>query len=149
FGTGAIRDAQGNPYDLNSAADFYLRGFANIAYAGGKPVPEASDDDLTLTGVQRHAERLHQNLKDEEWRRVALLMSRGGRFARVEDAWNERDQSRQGYAKPQQIWYADRAKMRHSMTGERYSGCPTWYPVRMADGRSMRELYGKDQWPML
>src|SRR5690606_23787370 len=24
-----------------------------------------------------------------------------------------------------------------------------WYPVRMADGRSMRELYDEDRWPML
>ena len=149
FGTGAIRDAEGNRYDLNSAADFYLRGFANIAYAGGQAVPEASDDDLSLTGVQRFAEHLQRNLKPEEWRRVALLMSRGGRFARIEEAWNDKGQLRQGYAKPQQVWYEDLANMRHSLTGERYSGCPTWYPVRMADGRPMRELYGEDQWPML
>lgn len=149
FGAGAIRDAEGNRYDLNSAADFYLRGFANIAYAGGQAVPEASDDDLALTGVQRFAEQLQHALKPEEWRRVALLMSRGGRFARIEEAWNDKGQLRQGYAKPQQVWYEDLARMRHSLTGERYSGCPTWYPVRMADGRSMRELYDEDRWPML
>ena len=48
--------------------------------------------------MQRFAEHLQRNLKPEEWRRVALLMSRGGRFARIDEAWNDKGQLRQGYA---------------------------------------------------
>ena len=35
---------------------------ANIAYAAGKPVPEASDDDMALTGVDRYAALLQAKL---------------------------------------------------------------------------------------
>lgn len=37
--------------------------------------------------------------------------------------------------------------MRHSLTGERFSGCPTWYPTRLADGTPMREMFGEQEWP--
>src|SRR5690606_2678281 len=39
-------------------------------------------------------------------------------------------------------------RMRHSMTGERYSGCPTWYPTRLASGQTMREVFSEQQWPL-
>ena len=35
------------------------------------------------------------------------------------------------------------------MTGERYSGCPTWYPARLADGRDVRAEYPRQDWPFL
>jgi len=38
--------------------------------------------------------------------------------------------------------------MRYSMTGERYSGCPTWYPTRLASGQAMREVFSEQQWPL-
>src|SRR3546814_10998775 len=39
--------------------------------------------------------------------------------------------------------------MRHSMTGEHYSGCPTYYPTRLGDGTPMREQFNEKEWPML
>lgn len=39
--------------------------------------------------------------------------------------------------------------MRHTMTGERLSGCPTWYPTRLADGSPMREHFSEQEWPLL
>lgn len=38
----------------------------------------------------------------------------------------------------------DLAKMRHSM-----SGCPPWYPTRLADDSAMRTHFLEDQWPLL
>ena len=35
------------------------------------------------------------------------------------------------------------------MTGERLSGCPTWYPTRLADGSAMRQHFPEAQWPLL
>jgi tetrathionate reductase subunit A len=152
FGAGAISDQDGASHALDTPEDFFLRGMANIAFAAGRPVPEASDDDMALTGVDRYAALLQQKLKPDEWRRVAMLMSRGGRFDKMEEAWvgaGEARRTRAAYVRPLHIWSEELAGFRHSMTGERYSGCPTWYPTRLADGRDMRAEYGREDWPFL
>lgn len=152
FGANAISDKDGGKHALDTPEDFFLRGIANIAFSAGRPVPEASDDDMALTGVDRYRGLLEQKLKPGEWRQVAMLMSRGGRFDKMEDAWVQNGESRQtrlAYAKPLQIWSEELAGFRHAMTGERYSGCPTWYPARLADGRDVRAEYPAQQWPFL
>lgn len=148
FGDHAMADAQGNPFALKTAEDFFLRGLANMAFAGGKPVPPASDDDMTVTGVDRYQDLLQSQLKDDEWRQVAMLMTRGGRFDKLDAAWKGA-RIRKAHAPALQVWNEDLAKMRHSMTGDRLSGCPTWYPTRLADGSAMRQHYPEDQWPLL
>jgi len=147
FGKGAMSTKDGEPLDLESAEDFYLRGMCNIAYQAGKPVPEASDDDIALTGVTRWMPEVEKRLKPEEVRRVAMVMSRGGRFDKIEDAWKG-EQIKAAYKFPVQLWHEGLAKMRHSMTGERYVGCPTWFPTRFADGSSMRERFTEQDWPL-
>ncbi|MGK0662603.1 molybdopterin dinucleotide binding domain-containing protein, partial [Bordetella bronchiseptica] len=148
FGADAIAGRDGRRHALDTASDFFLRGMANMAYAGGAPVAEASEDDLALTGVDRHADLLRRTLHEDEWRRVALLMSRGGRFDAAEDVWRD-GRVHPPYRKPLHVWSEDLARMRHAMTGEPYSGCPTWYPTRLADGRAMREQYPQADWPFL
>ena len=147
FGKHAMSTKDGQPLDLDNAEDFYLRGMCNIAYQAGRPVPEASDDDIALTGLGRWMPALEQRLQPEEVRRVAMVMSRGGRFDKVDDAWKG-DQLKQAAKFPVQLWHEGLAKMRHSMTGERYVGCPTWYPTRFADGSSMREHFPTQDWPL-
>ncbi|MDR2324246.1 MAG: tetrathionate reductase subunit TtrA [Acidovorax sp.] len=147
FGKNAMSTKEGELLDLESSEDFYLRGMCNIAYQAGKPVPEASDDDIAITGLSKWMPALEARVKPEEVRRVAMVMSRGGRFDRVEDAWKE-EHIKAAYKFPVQIWHEGLSKMRHSMTGERYSGCPTWYPTRFADGSDMRKLYPEQEWPL-
>ncbi|KAG1169277.1 hypothetical protein G6F35_017331 [Rhizopus arrhizus] len=128
FGQNAISDKDGAKYALDTPEDFFLRGMANIAFSAGRAVPEASDDDMALTGVDRYRSLLQHKLKPGEWRQVAMLMSRGGRFDKMEDAWGDKGQNRQtrqAYAKPLQVWSEELAGFRHAMTGERYRGCPT------------------------
>ena len=148
FGPGALKDRDGNTFDLDNATDFYLRGAANIAYSGGKPVGEASDDDLEVTGYNRYRELLESKLKPGEWRQVAMVLTRGGRFDKVEQAW-EGDHLKVAHKPALPLWDEALSKMRHSMTGERYSGCPTWQVPRLADGTPMREKYPEKDWPML
>lgn len=147
FGDNAITDSQGHSYPLNRAEDYYLRVAANIAFMGKSPVAQATADDVTLTGVNQILPIIQQTLKPDEVSRVAFIYSRGGRFApdssgrldnRVGSAWE----------KPLQIWNPDVAAHRHAITGERYSGCPTWYPSRLSDGRSIDELFPEKQWPL-
>lgn len=151
FGEDAIGDPKSDQrYPLNNAADFYVRGFANIAYGMGRPVPDALDNDIQLTGLTRHIDAVQERVKDDEWRKVALVMSRGGRFDRVKDAWDES----KGHLKHTHefmlpIWDEGLYRSRHAMTGEHNSGCPTWYPTRLADGSAMRESFDEAQWPFL
>ena len=147
FGKNAMSTKDGEPLDLETPEDFYLRGMCNIAYQAGKPVPEASDDDIAITGLSKWMPALEARVKSEEVRRVAMVMSRGGRFDAVEDAWKG-EHIKQAHKFPVQIWHEGLSKMRHSMTGERYSGCPTWYPTRFADGTSMREHFPESEWPL-
>lgn len=81
-------------------------------------------------------------------RKVAMLMTRGGRFDSIDAAWKG-DHIRKAHTPALQVWNEEIATMRHSMTGERFTGCPTWYPTRLANGRDMREHFNHDEWPML
>ena len=38
---------------LDRPTDWYLRAAANVAFAGQKPAPDATDEDMALTGVDR------------------------------------------------------------------------------------------------
>ncbi|WP_367068327.1 tetrathionate reductase subunit A [Oryzisolibacter sp. LB2S] len=147
FGAGAMSTKDGDPLDLHDARDLYIRAIANIAYQAGKPVGEASDDDIELTGVKRWMGDLAQRLQPEEVRRVAMVMTRGGRFDKIEDAWAG-EHIKAAYKFPVQLWHEGLAKMRHSMTGERLSGCPTWQPPRFADGSAMRDHFPEKDWPL-
>ncbi|MGE8548402.1 MAG: molybdopterin dinucleotide binding domain-containing protein [Alcaligenes sp.] len=148
FGKGVLKDKSGQAHDLLCAEDFYLRGMANIAYGAGRPVGDASDDDMRMTGVDRLFPELQTRLHPEEQRKVAMLLTRGGRFDRVENAWKG-EQLKNRYDTVLQIWNEDLARMRHSMTGERLSGCPSWYPTRLADGSAMRDHFTEQDWPFL
>src|SRR5699024_7829845 len=114
----------------------------------GRPVPDASDEDMRLTGVDKKLDLIKAHLKEEEWLKVAMLMTRGGRFDRVEDAWDG-EHLKHAHLTMLPIWDEELASLTYSMTGEKFSGCPTWYPTRMADGTPMREIYPEKQWPFL
>lgn len=148
FGKGAIVDQAGSRHDLFDKEDFFLRGFANVAYSGGNPVPDASEDDAALTGVSRHLDLLRNRLDAQEWRKVAFLMTRGGRFADEEKAWAGDRQSKL-YPEALTLWNGDLARMRHSMTGAPFTGCPTYYPPRLADGTAVREVFPEKSWPFM
>ena len=122
----------------------------NIAYSQGRPVGDASDDDLMLTGMDKYTNLIRSTVKDEEWRKVAMVITRGGRFDDVEDAWDQESQQLKIQHKATiTVWDEGLYKTRHSMTGENNSGCPTYYPTRLADGSNMREVFTTDDYPML
>jgi len=149
FGDTAIGDPKTEQrYPLNNAKDFYLRGFANVAFAQGRPVPDAQPEDMRLTGVEQMLDTIKAHLKEEEVLKVAMLMTRGGRFDRIDDAWDG-DHLKHAHLDMLPIWDEELATQTYSMTGEQFSGCPTWYPTRMADGTPMREIYPENDWPFL
>ncbi len=145
FGDKAIPDKPGNLHPLNRAEDFWLRAGANVAFDGGA-VPESSDDDMSLTGVSRIQKDLESTLKPDEWRRVAYLYNRGGRFEDADKTYRGQQLSRT-YKKGMQIWNETVAKARNSMTGEQFSGCPTWQAPSFADGTPIDQAYPFEKWP--
>ncbi|EAC2141350.1 tetrathionate reductase subunit TtrA [Salmonella enterica subsp. enterica] len=147
FGDRAITDPQGNAFPLNRAEDFYLRVAANIAFMGKTPVAPANQEDISLTGVSRILPAIQHTLKADEVGRVAFIYSRGGRFA-PEDSGYKEQRLGNAWKKPLQIWNADVAAHRHAITGERFSGCPVWYPARLSDGRAIDDQFPIGQWPL-
>ncbi|BCO08019.1 tetrathionate reductase subunit A [Desulfolithobacter dissulfuricans] len=145
FGDRAIPDAEGNIHPLNTPDDFFLRVFANVAFAG-KPVPDSEQEDLTLTGVDRHLPRLKAVLKAEEWPKVAYAMARGGRFQSISKAYEGQWLARR-YSKPVQIYNEQAGRARNSLSGEYYSGVPTWQPPVLADGTPFEKVYDRRSWP--
>ena len=144
FGEHAIPDAEGNLHPLNTAADWYLRAAANMAFED-EPVPEAQEDDLRLTGVERIAPVLQAHLKPDEWRRAAFVFCRGGRFGPrpARDAGPVTH-----WQRPVTVWNEKVGSNRHSMTGRLFTGCPTWHPPRFADGSRVEDHFPVPQWPM-
>lgn len=147
FGENAIADNDGVTWALNRAEDYYLRVAANIAFTGQAPLPAATDQDVALSGVDRIFPAIKQSLKADEILPVAFLYSRGGRFA-PDASGRKGDTVGAEWAKPLQIWNPQVAAHRHAVTGERFSGCPTFYPARLSDGRALEEIYPESQWPM-
>ncbi|VAX10720.1 Tetrathionate reductase subunit A [hydrothermal vent metagenome] len=145
FGEGAIKDKQGNKYALNRAEDFYLRAAANVAYAGNA-VPDVSDEELSLSGVDRISAKLKQVLKAEEWRKVAYVYARGGRFENSDQAYKGA-WLKYRYKKPMQIYDEYLAGARNSLTGKSYIGSPTWMQPKLADGSLLSETFSEKQWP--
>lgn len=145
FGAGAIPDGAGNLHDLNTPEDFFLRVFANIAFAG-KPVADVTGEEMVLTGVERHLASLKSILKPEEWPKVAYAMARGGRFEDQKKSY-EGDWLGVRYAKPIQIYNETVATNKNSLTGASFSGVPTWLPPVFADGTLIAETYSDKEWP--
>ncbi|MGO3182135.1 MAG: NrfD/PsrC family molybdoenzyme membrane anchor subunit [Aequorivita sp.] len=146
FGENAIPDSDGNLHPLKRAEDYYLRAAANIAFAG-KPVKEAEEEDIVLTGVSRIMPKIESTLKADEQKRVAYIYSRGGRFNSFDTGWKE-DKTGPQWTEPMQIWNETVAKNRNAMSGVHYSGCPTYYPALFADGSTVESYYPKTEWPM-
>lgn len=146
FGDKAIPDADGVLHPLNRAEDFWLRAGANVAFDGAAPVPESDDADMALTGVDRFRKDLEGTLKSDEWRRVAYVYNRGGRFEDADKAYAGDTMARQ-YKKGLQVWNETVGTARSSMTGVRFVGCPTWQAPAFADGTPVDSTFPLSDWP--
>ena len=151
FGANAIADAEGKLHALDCAEDWFLRGGANVAYQGKAPVPDASDEDIEASGVSRIRERLENTLSPDEWRKVAFLYTRGGRYqahAQAQDAEHPEWMSWR-FKDALHIYNDNVGGARNSLTGKRFNGSPIWLEPAFADGTSMRSHYPENAWPML
>ena len=170
FGPAGLTDSAGQPCPLERPEDWYLRGGANIAWQGKTAVPEASDDDLLLSGVNRIRPQLEKTLKPDEWRKVAFMLARGGRYQNYKEMFGVRlpppplpgavvavakeeapypaDWSTHRFTKPMLLYNENVGTSKSSVTGKRFSGSPTWQEAAFADGTLVRAHYPEAQWPL-
>jgi tetrathionate reductase subunit A len=146
FGVEAIPAADGALLPLRRPADWYLRAFANLAYDGA-PVPDASEDDLALTGVATFLARHEGVLRAEEERKVAYVLARGGRFEDPASAWSGERLARP-YPTPVQFYQEKLARTPQSQTGRPYAAVPRWESARGGGGAFLAEVFGTT-WPLL
>ncbi|MBW3695407.1 tetrathionate reductase subunit TtrA [Vibrio sp. T187] len=145
FGNNAIPDANGTWHGIHSAEDFYLRSAANLAFAKGG-VPNVDAEDITWSGLERLMPQMQATLTPEEMRKVAYIFARGGRFQDATQAYDE-EKMRNRWAKPLCIWNEKLGTSRNTMTGEFYTGCPTWHPQKLADGTPLEQQFPVKEWP--
>ena len=147
FGPAGLRDAAGASVPLTRAADWYLRGGSNVAFAG-TAVPDIADDEMALCGLDRLQPVLQAVLKPDEWRKVAYVLARGGRFADQGTALKD-GRATLPMANTMNLYYEPVGTSRNALTGRRNSGTPGWTPPAFADGTPMRSVHSEQEWPFL
>jgi tetrathionate reductase subunit A len=124
---------------------FYLKMVANMA-SDGTPVPDASDEELELLEkTRKHIEpyvfdvnRWKDSVGEELWKKVAYVMTRGGRFMNYPDTYNG-EQLTNAFNKQINMYCENTARTINSMTGEKFSGIPQHNPVQDSLGREVRD----------
>lgn len=135
FGKNAIMDNEGNFYDLDRPQDFYLRAFLNVAMDEDE-LSDISDEELKISSLLEYKDSLKKICKDK-WRKVAFLMSRGGRFAKKNTAYKNNALSN-SYTKAIAIYNEKLGTSINSLTGKRYNGSVKYYPQSYADGSMIK-----------
>ncbi len=146
FGKKAIKGNNGEWYHMDKAEDIYLRVFENIAM-DGKPVPDASDEDISLSGIEKFVPSLKKICK-ENWRKTAYVMARGGRYQDIQHSYEGEFISHK-YKKPIQIYNEKVGTTKNSLNGIRHSGTPKYFKQRFVGGETFEKLYPKEKFPLV
>lgn len=135
FGEQAIPDKNGTVLPMKRAEDFYLRGFANIAFNAG--LPAADPDEQAFVEENYPVARFREILSEDEWKRVCKALARGGIFARNQDQFKGKMFKRG--VKRVVLFNEQMAQARNSLTGERYSGTVRYQAPTDSSGRIIAE----------
>ena len=150
WGDDAFSDAEGNKLPFNSYYDYYVKAFANLAYAEGAPVDDIDPEEAHLQGLDELPELFKAAVTEEEWPKVQHVMSRGGRFwleeqhpARMADNRGAKSKDCMTY-----IYNEKRAttKITHS-DNKHYPGGLAYNPQHFADMSLVSERYSLEEYP--
>ncbi len=147
FGDNVIKDADGAMHPLNRAEDWFLRGAANVAFIGKKPVGDASDDDIALSGVSRILDDLKAVLKPDEWRKAATVFAKGGRYEPIGRSYAG-DRASHTFDGPMLVYNEGVGAFRQATTGRRMPGTPAWREATFADGSTVESHFPETDWPL-
>lgn len=149
FGDNAVKAQDGSLWPLNKAADFSLYGAANVAFYGKGSPPEISQEDIDWSGIERIMGQIKQTLKAEEVAKVAYVLARGGRFEGHDKARTADGSPAKVWPKPLMLWNASIGARRNSLSGEFFSGTPSFHQPKLVDGTPLEQVFDKKQWPLL
>ncbi|WP_261817650.1 molybdopterin-dependent oxidoreductase [Vibrio gallicus] len=120
FGEKAIPDSFGKLWPLNTMSDYYIKGIANLAHNFGS-VPEVTDEELRITGLDTFYSKHKDTLKANEWLDVLFAISRGGLFDSA-DTRRKGDQLTHQFNGCISLYSEKVAQTFDSMTGKRFKG---------------------------
>lgn len=147
YGEKGIINTQGQPTPLNSAADYFLKAMANIAF-DEEPIPDITPEELESTGLEEDMKDFRDSLTAEEWKKVYFLLARGGRFEDYVKNYDG-DNLTNKFGKIVNIYNEKLGTSKNSITGEYNPGTACWRPPTFADGRSVDEVYPEQEWPFI
>jgi tetrathionate reductase subunit A len=148
FGDRAIPVQDGTVAPLNVPEDYYLRLAANIAFFKGKVLPAPSSEDIKLSGIGRILPDIERTLRPDERGPVAAVYSRGGRFAPYSKSYDGQWLGGQ-WKKTLQIYNEQVGTSINSQTGEPFLGVAAFVPPRLTDGRVLRSVWTRDDYPFV
>ncbi|MEZ9509536.1 molybdopterin-dependent oxidoreductase [Vibrio breoganii] len=140
FGDKAIVDKSGDLWPLNTMSDYYLKGVANLTNNFGE-MPEITDEELRITGLDRFYKDHQATLKASEWLDVLFAISRGGLFESVENR-RQGDQLTYQFEKCISLYSEKVASTIDSMTGETFKGYALNAPSVTALDKPLSDLDG-------
>ncbi|QSO53185.1 molybdopterin-dependent oxidoreductase [Alicyclobacillus curvatus] len=142
---------------LNRREDYYLKMVANVAYDSSSflklntfgdlvkegPVPDGTTQDLA--SIQRWVKRYPEALTNAQWKKVAYVMARGGRFEDYNVAyhgpkpgWLTHRYGKKGNLL--QIYNDQVASTHNAVTGELFHGTAIAMRQRTMKGRLLDEI---------
>jgi anaerobic selenocysteine-containing dehydrogenase len=147
------KDGFGPGQDFMKPDDYYIRMVANVAADGG-PVPDAEDAELKLFLESR--KHLPKTVFDPErwekiagpnWRKVAYVLNRGGRFQDYKDIYKGDYVSNQ-YKRLINIYQEKTAGTKSAFTGKPNQGYATYLPITTAIGKSPKDSGLEEGYPL-
>lgn len=149
WGEGAITDVDGNVWPFNNSYDYYLKAFANLAYANDEPCEDIDPEEAHMQGLDELPDTWKAALTEEEWPKVERVMSRGGRFwteeehpMRTEDGRSPSMKSCQTY-----IYNEKRATTTNGCSDKSFPGGLTYNPETFADMSLVTDHYSTEEYP--
>lgn len=147
FGDQAIPAADKTLLPLHTPQDFYLRQAANIAWFNNKALPAPTAEDIRLSGVEPILPDIDRVLPPGERGPVTCLYTRGGRFAPEASAYQD-DVLAGRWEKAMAVYNEDAGTTIDPRTGKPFGGVPRVLPPLLGDGRPVREVWTRQEFPL-
>ncbi|MGC8491351.1 MAG: molybdopterin-dependent oxidoreductase [Syntrophobacteraceae bacterium] len=152
--------------DLNEREDYFLKMVANIAYDSKNllkkqngtlvkqgPVPDAGSSEMHT--VKHYMKRHPKALRQDEWKKVAYVLARGGRFEDQDVGYMPEGgpkwvSHRWGAKKIAVHMYNDQIALTHNaVSGEKFNGTTMLEPIRDMNGNLIYKKYSRSEYPLM
>lgn len=143
------KDSLGAGFAFDRPEQYFLAMTANLAFGdqedGSETLPAADDEEMRIfREARRHLppavydeEVWKRSVPAELWQSVIYLLNRGGRFEPSDKLYKDDEWHAHTWKGRWNLYVEAVAKVKDSMTGERFDGLPKWQPVKDAIGNEI------------